>query len=416
MGRWRIEGEHRMRADFRQILALAVTVAVIGVLGGSSAPAADADHGADLAKPWCATCHVIDPGQKQASADAPRLPRSQTSGFSRRRRSPSSCSTRSEAAGIAAYIDFAAQIKACKGAPAGGQSPRKRNAVKGRMDQGEDTNTLEAIAAEAFGALCNVSQIPPFSARPGGLNLAQAYRVTPRVRRMYEAQGARVAGRKIGFTNPAIWEQYGVYAPIWGYVFDNSVQELATVEALSLAPFSEPRIEPEIVFGLGAPPSAEMDERALSDCVAWVALGFEIVQSIFPGWKFQASDTVAANGVHGALLIGPRHPFAPRAAEWRQTLPAFEIELSCNGALADCGHGSNVLGGPLSALRHLVGLLESDSFNPPLAAGEIVSTGTLTKAMSVASGESWAATPSGIGLDPVRLRFPRGPGSRLNNF
>jgi hypothetical protein len=114
--------------------------------------------------------------------------------------------------------------------------------------------------------------------------------------------------------------------------------------------------------------------------------------------------------VHGALLIGPRHPFAPRAAEWRQTLPAFEIELSCNGALADRGHGSNVLGGPLSALRHLVGLLESDSFNPPLAAGEIVSTGTLTKAMSVAprAGPQRQAESGSIrsGSGSLGARFP----------
>ena len=64
-----------------------------------------------------------------------------------------------------------------------------------------------------------------------------------------------------------------------------------------------------------------------------------------------------------------------------------------------------MLGGPLSALRHLVGLLASDPVNPPLAAGEIVSTGTLTKAMPVVAGEVWTAAPTGIGLDAVRLRF-----------
>jgi 2-keto-4-pentenoate hydratase len=275
------------------------------------------------------------------------------------------------------------------------------------MDRYENKNTgaLEAIAAEAFAALSNTRQISPFSARPAGLGVEDAYRVTPLVRQMYEAKGAKAVGRKIGFTNRTIWAQYGVYAPIWGHVFDRSVQELANVEALPLKPFSEPRIEPEIVFGLGSPPSADMDEAALSDCIAWVALGFEIVQSIFPGWKFAASDTIAANGVHGALLIGPRHPFAPRAAEWRQTLGAFEIDLSCDGRLVDRGRGENVLGGPLSALRHLVGLLASDPVNPPLATGEIVSTGTLTKAMPIAPGETWTAAPSGIGLDPVRLRF-----------
>lgn len=273
------------------------------------------------------------------------------------------------------------------------------------MNESERTRVLNAIATEAFAALANTRQIPPFSTRPAGLSLEDAYRVTALVRQMYEAEGAKAAGRKIGFTNRTIWAQYGVYAPIWGYVFDRSVKDLAAIDALPLKPFSEPRIEPEIVFGLGAPPSADMDEKAMSDCIAWVALGFEIVQSIFPGWKFEASDTIAANGVHGALLIGPRHPFAPRAAEWRQRLGAFEIDLSCNGKLIDCGQAENVLGGPLSALRHLVGLLASDPLNPPLATGEIVSTGPLTRAMPIAPGETWTAAPSGIGLDPIKLRL-----------
>jgi 2-oxo-3-hexenedioate decarboxylase len=274
------------------------------------------------------------------------------------------------------------------------------------MDQDEaNTQAKQSIAAEAFAALVGTRQIPPFSSRPGGLSVDDAYRVTPLVRRMYEAGGAKVIGRKIGFTNRTIWSQYGVYAPIWGYVFDRSLHDLAAIEWLPLAPFSEPRIEPEIVFGLSAAPSAQMDETALSSCIEWVALGFEIVQSIFPGWKFSAADTVAANGVHGALLIGPRHPFAPRAAEWQRTLSAFQIDLNCGGRLIDRGHAENVLGGPLSALRHLVGLLAGDPLNPPLAAGEIISTGTLTKAMPVAAGEVWTAAPTGIALDEIRIRF-----------
>jgi 2-keto-4-pentenoate hydratase len=273
------------------------------------------------------------------------------------------------------------------------------------MDQLERADFLDALAAEAFGALGSARQIPPFSSRPKGLAIDDAYRVTPLVRRMYEAGGAKALGRKIGFTNRTIWEQYGVYAPIWGYVFDRSVHDLAAVETLPLAPFSEPRIEPEIMFGLGAAPSAAMDDAALLSCIEWVALGFEIVQSIFPDWKFAASDTVAANGVHGALLIGPRHPVAPRAAEWQRTLASFAIDLSCGGRVVDRGHGGNVLDGPLSALRHLTGLLASDPLNPPLVAGEIISTGTLTKAMPVTAGETWTAAPTGIALDAIRLRF-----------
>lgn len=273
------------------------------------------------------------------------------------------------------------------------------------MDRDKNVQAHESIADEAFAALANTRQISCFSSRPGGLNVDDAYRVTPLVRQMYEAGGAMAIGRKIGFTNRTIWSQYGVYAPIWGHVFDRSLHDLVAVETLPLAPFSEPRIEPEIVFGLSAAPSAQMDETALSSCIEWVALGFEIVQSIFPGWHFSPADTVAANGLHGALLTGPRHPFAPRAAEWRRALSAFQIDLNCGGRPIDRGHAGNVLGGPLSALRHLVGLLTSDPLNPPLAAGEIVSTGTLTKAMPVAPGEVWTATPTGIALEEIHLRF-----------
>ena len=205
----------------------------------------------------------------------------------------------------------------------------------------ENTKAINSIAAETFGAMDAVHQILPFSARPSGLTVNDAYRVTPLVRRMYEARGSKAVGRKIGFTNRTIWAQYGVYAPIWGYVFDRTVCDLATVETLPLARFIEPRIEPEIVFGLAAAPSVKMDERALISCIEWVGLGFEIVQSIFPAWRFAAADTIAANGLHGALLIGPQYPFAPHAAEWQRNLSVFEIDLSCDGQSVDCDTSGN---------------------------------------------------------------------------
>ena len=273
------------------------------------------------------------------------------------------------------------------------------------MDDIKSAAALDAIATEAFRALGDSPQIAPFSMRSGGLTVEDAYRVTPLIRQMYEARGAKAIGRKIGFTNRTIWAQYNVYAPVWGHVFDRTLYDLAAIETLPLDTLAEPRIEPEIVFGLAKAPSAAMDETELLSCIAWVALGFEIVQSIFPDWKFAAADTIAANGVHGALIVGPRHPIAPDAAQWKQALSTFEIELSCNGQSIDRGHAGNVLEGPVSALRHLIGVLANDPNNPPLAAGEIITTGTLTKAMPIAPGETWTATPTGIALDGIRIRF-----------
>jgi 2-oxo-3-hexenedioate decarboxylase len=262
----------------------------------------------------------------------------------------------------------------------------------------------EAIAAEALAAMDNAHQIAPFSAHYPGLTLDDAYRISHQLCALRTARGERVIGRKIGFTNRTIWAEYGVYAPIWGFVFDTTMCALppprqAAQHPFSLSPFAEPRIEPEIVFRLAAAPSPDMDEAALFGCIDWVAQGFEIVQSVFPGWKFTPADTVIANGLHGALLLAPCHPAGfGRATDWVSNLVGFEIELLRNGEVVDRGHAANVLDGRLSALRHLVGLLARDPVNSPLATGDIVTTGTLTRAFPIMPGESWSTTLHGIEL------------------
>jgi 2-oxo-3-hexenedioate decarboxylase len=264
---------------------------------------------------------------------------------------------------------------------------------------------LSAIAEEIFTVLGTGRQIAPFTSRDPGLTLDEAYRITALLNQKREARGERRLGRKIGFTNRTIWQQYNVYAPIWGYVYDSTVHDLESTAALPLAGLAEPRIEPEIVFGLAAAPSPDMDDAALLACVDWVAHGFEIVQSLFPDWIFLAADTVAVNALHGALLIGPRHKIGTRAGEWRKMLFDFAIELCCDGRVVDRGHSANVLDGPLAALRHFVGLLAGDPVNHPLAPGEIVTTGTLTRAMPVRPGETWSTALEGIVLDGIKLRF-----------
>jgi 2-oxo-3-hexenedioate decarboxylase len=265
---------------------------------------------------------------------------------------------------------------------------------------------VQDIANEVFAVLETGRQLTPFSKANPDFSLNKAYRVTAAVRARREARGERPIGRKIGFTNRTIWAEYGVYAPIWGYVYDRTVRDLSN-EALevSLSALAEPRIEPEIVFALAAPPTPGMDEQALIRCIDWIAHGFEIVQSIFPNWSFRAPDTVAAYGLHGRLFIGPRHSAQSRRDAWARELSRFEIDLFRNGAQVDHGVATNVLDGPLFALRHLTETLAQDPLSPPLAAGEIVTTGTLTRAFPVAAGEEWTTKLTGVPLEGARIRF-----------
>lgn len=57
-----------MHQHLRRIFLL---LASISSFGASSALAADPSHGSDLAKRWCASCHVVANGQAEASADVP---------------------------------------------------------------------------------------------------------------------------------------------------------------------------------------------------------------------------------------------------------------------------------------------------------------------------------------------------------
>src|ERR1700727_404530 len=266
-----------------------------------------------------------------------------------------------------------------------------------------DALDVKVVANEVVASLAGHYQIPKFSSRPGGLTLAQAYRVAPLLRAAFEARGETITGRKIGFTNREMWKVYGVQSPIWGTTTDRTTFELAAMPVLRIEDFVAPRIEPEIIFGLQAAPLPGMGEAALLDRIAWVAFGYEVVHAIFPGWTFTAPDAVAAHCVHGALLIGARHAIAPRQTTWQSELASFTVELYCNGKLSQRGSGALVLDSPLLALRSLIELLANDPHNPPLRAGEIISTGTLTLAMPVSAGESWTAKVSGIPLEDIAL-------------
>jgi 2-keto-4-pentenoate hydratase len=119
------------------------------------------------------------------------------------------------------------------------------------------------------------------------------------------------------------------------------------------------------------------------------------VDCTIPPWNPQKIDSVAANRFHGALLIGPRHEIGTKKDEWLRALTSFEIELFCDDRPMDKGHALNVLEGPLSTIGYVMDLLSRDPFNPPLAAGEIISTGALTRALPVKAGESWTTGSRG---------------------
>jgi 2-oxo-3-hexenedioate decarboxylase len=278
-------------------------------------------------------------------------------------------------------------------------------AVDGGGKRMEDAR-IEAIASELLAVRGTGRQIESLTARYPELGLAEAYDVAARIVAKRSAGGEVPAGRKLGFTNPTVQAQYGISGPGWNRLFAGTVHELAAIGgSFALEGLPEPRIEPEIVLQLERAPRPGMDEDDLLDCVGWVAHAFEVVQSVFPGWRFSAAEATAALGVHGALLLGPRRDISGDRGGWRAMLESFEVTVELNGEQVAEGHGRNVLGGPLTALRFLV---EELSRRPPaeaLQAGEIVTTGTLTAAPPAVPGDRWSTRLSGIDLEGIAVRL-----------
>ena len=248
-------------------------------------------------------------------------------------------------------------------------------------------------------------KVSPFSERDPALTAQTGYAASRALHEHRLALGWKPVGRKIGFTNRNIWPRYGVYEPIWGWIYDRTLIASENNRAtMSLAGLVQPRIEPEICFRLKASPPLTKDPQALLGCIEWIAHSVEIVQCHHPEWKLKLADSTASNGLHGRLTHGTPVP-VEKISGLAAALPFLKVDLFKNGHKIDSGIASNVLGSPLLALSFLIDLLDKQEHSPKLAAGEIISTGTITDAHPVAPGETWRTDLHGFATRNLEIRF-----------
>ena len=247
--------------------------------------------------------------------------------------------------------------------------------------------------------------VAPFSSRIPGLTAETGYAAARRLHAHRLAQGWKLAGRKNGFTNRGLWERYGVDGPMWGAVYDRTlVFSKENRAVVSLAGLVQPRIEPEICFKLKAAPPRTRNPVALLESIEWIAHSIEIVQCHHPEWKMTLADCTADNALHGRLIVGT--PVAvERIAGLAAALPFLKVSLFKNQEKIDQGVGANVLDSPLLSLAFLVDILAEQKDSPPLQAGEIISTGTLTDAHPVHAGETWSTDLHGFAARGLEIKF-----------
>ncbi|MGH3468648.1 MAG: 2-keto-4-pentenoate hydratase, partial [Thermocrispum sp.] len=232
----------------------------------------------------------------------------------------------------------------------------------------------------------------------GDTDLTTAYDVQRCLAEERLATGARVVGRKIGLTSPAVQRQLGVNQPDFGVLFDD--MDVSAHDAVPFDRLLQPKVEAEVAFVLGSDlDSDDLDLPTVRASVAYATAALEIVDSRIAGWDITITDTIADNASSGLYALGERE--VP-LSEFEPVEVAMTMRL--DGEQASEGSGAACLGDPLNALLWLA--RTAREFGEPLRAGQVVLSGALGPMAPVPPGASVHAELTALG--PVSAEFDRG--------
>lgn len=248
---------------------------------------------------------------------------------------------------------------------------------------------VREAAAALLGAYRSGTPIPPLSTTYPGATISDAYRIQQEQVRSWTEAGDQVRGHKIGLVSAAIQRQMGVHEPDYGHLTARMFHpERRPIQACG---FIQPRIEPEIAFILGAPlrgPGVTVNDAGRS--VQYLLPALEIVDSRIQDWKISIVDTIADNASSGAAILGST-PIDPADVDLRSA----NCELIRNGIVTETGTGTAVLGTPFNALAWLANAI--GALGVSLEPGQVVLSGSITRAITIAPGDSITADFPGIG-------------------
>lgn len=264
------------------------------------------------------------------------------------------------------------------------------------MHPSPTTTDLVSAAADRLRAAA-ASGVPCAPVRDllGADDIDLAYAVQKTLADERRAAGARVAGRKIGLTSPAVQRQLGVHQPDFGILFDD--MDVSALENVPTGRLLQPKAEAEIAFVLRADlDGGTLDIDTVRAAVDYAVAALEIVDSRVAGWDIRIADTVADNASSGLYVLGERRV---RLAEFEPVDVSMRLEV--DGRVGSEGDGKACLGDPLNALLWLA--TEARHRGEPLRRGQVVLSGALGPMVPVGPGVTVHAELTTLG--PVRATF-----------
>jgi len=160
---------------------------------------------------------------------------------------------------------------------------------------------------------------------------------------------------------------------------------------ISLSTMLQPKVEAEIAFVLKEElkgPGVTLTK--VLQATEGVIPSFEIIDSRIKDWKIKIQDTIADNASSAMIVLGS------------QMVPVNDVDLKHmglvlekNGNIIDTAAGAAVLGHPALAVAWLANKLAQ--YDISLKPGEIILSGSLTKAYEITGEDIFMATFNGLG-------------------
>ncbi|MCL2419655.1 MAG: fumarylacetoacetate hydrolase family protein [Conexibacteraceae bacterium] len=202
------------------------------------------------------------------------------------------------------------------------------------------------------------------------------------------------AGWKVGAASDEVRQAEGLPGPIPGRLYQGRVFKGPALIPGDLF-INYRNVECELAFHLAegfAARSEPYTETEVAARIRDLVPALEIGDMVFEDWYGSSGyfGSCLDNGGGGVLVYGE-----PVAA-WRSlNLPEAELRLYVNGSFVKSGAGQAAMGHPLTSLTWLVNWVCGNGL--PIAAGEVISTGTCTGHCFVAPGDEVTLDVPGIG-------------------
>lgn len=237
-------------------------------------------------------------------------------------------------------------------------------------------------AQELLEAARTGTPIRPLTEKFPGLAIADAYRIQRLWLEARCAAGARAVGYKVGLTSTATQALFGAAEPMYGRILAQGV--LASGSRLRAAAFPRPRLEVELAFILGGDVSGSgVTREHVLAATERIVPAFEIVAQRTTASRV-LGDAIADNGAHGAVVLGSSG-IGPADAD----IAGITTTFYRNRERIDSGAASSVLGHPAEAVVWLARALHQAGER--LESGQIILTGTLTRAIEIIPGNVYRA-------------------------